>query len=122
VAPYRLHPPADESPAEAGGRHALEDDRIVGDVRLDDSTARRHLLGRAARRLDLWKFRHGGSSGTAGRARAYPSPSWGGAPPSITMVSPFMNEDAAEARKMQGWAISSTLPQRPMPTRAATVS
>jgi hypothetical protein len=50
------------------------------------------------------------------------SPIWGDAPPSMTIVAPVMNPDASEARKMHGQAISSTLPQRPMPTRLATVS
>ena len=45
-----------------------------------------------------------------------------GGPPSTMMVSPVMKDEASEARKMHGYAISSTLPQRPMPTRLATVS
>src|SRR5262249_3174207 len=51
---------------------------------------------------------------------AQPSDSRGDGPPSTMIVSPVMKEDASEARKMQGYAISSTRPQRPIATRAAT--
>src|SRR4026208_648610 len=132
VTPHRPHATAAQPAAKASRGDAFEDDRVVGDVRLDDATSRRDVLGRAPRGLDLGQPGPGGGRARgprappgrpppprcpgpraarprprAARAREdpddQPSPSWGGAPPSITMVSPFMNEDAAEARKMQGW-------------------
>src|SRR5689334_19204866 len=50
------------------------------------------------------------------------SDSRGDGPPSMTIVSPVIHDDASDARKTLGYAISCTLPQRPMPTRAATAS
>src|SRR6267142_3521369 len=50
------------------------------------------------------------------------SDSLGEGPPSMTMVSPVIHDEASEARKTHGYAISWTLPQRPILTRAATVS
>ena len=74
------------------------------------------------RMLKKVQMRGGARRPHARRRFAYPSPSWAGGPPSTMMVSPVMKDEASEARKMHGYAISSTLPQRPMPTRLATVS
>ena len=116
VASHRLHAAADEGPAKAGGRDAFEDDRIVGDVHVDDAASRRYAVGRAPRRLDLRELGHALISRRSAVAEL------GAGPPSTMMVSPVMKDEASEARKMHGYAISSTLPQRPMPMRLATVS
>jgi hypothetical protein len=57
-AAYRAHAPAREGAAEAGRAHALEDDGVVGAVRLDDTAPGGHALGEGARRLDFRKLRH----------------------------------------------------------------
>src|SRR5262249_34142499 len=94
---HRLHAPARERAADPRGRDAFVDDRVLGDVGLDYLAALRNLVRRASRGFDLGQLRH-----SLGLPGAQPSPSCRGAPPSITMVSPFMNDEAAEARKMHG--------------------
>ncbi len=102
VPSHRLHPPADQGAPERGRarRPRRRSGRPRRAPRLFDGRSRPcGRRGAPPRPLEAQAWRQLGHDRRAG---AQPSPSWGAAPPSITMVSPFMNEDAADARKMQG--------------------
>src|SRR4029077_13256064 len=58
VAFHRPHAPAQESPAEAGGGLALEDDGIVGAAHLRDPSAPGDPHGYPSGPLDLRQLRH----------------------------------------------------------------
>src|SRR5688572_6562351 len=58
VSPHGPHAPPQQRAPPARRRHALEHDRIVGALDLDDAPPARHALDDPARGLDLGQLRH----------------------------------------------------------------